>query len=98
MSTLAYRGAITTARKHARLLATAFDLHRFDMLDALHYELPLTPQDELELNSRLSKFLDSRGTVRQMRMFPYRHNAAVTSQEARPEDSNGTVEDEPPGA
>lgn len=75
MSALAYRGAVSTARGHGTLLATAFDLHRFDMLQALHYELPLTPDDELALNKNLSEFLESRdvNAVRRMWKFRYSH-------------------------
>ena len=78
LSFLAYRGAIATARGHGRLLATALDLHRFDMLEALHYELPLTAKDELDLNKALSGFLESRDTdaVLRMRNFRYKHPAA----------------------
>ena len=77
-SILSYRGAIATARGHGRLLATAFDLHRFDMLNSLHYELPITPQKELALNKTLSGFLESheRDAVLRMREFPYKHPVA----------------------
>jgi hypothetical protein len=94
MSALAYRGAIATARKHGRLLATAFDLHRFDMLEALHYELPLTPQDELDLNTSLSRFLESHDTVKRMRKFSYRHATTSTAQEEQSTGSNGATDDD----
>jgi hypothetical protein len=79
MSLFAYRGAIATAQGHSELLATAFDLHRFDMLQALHYKLPLTPDDELELNRQLSGFLGTHGADAQlyMRKFRYNHPATV---------------------
>jgi hypothetical protein len=79
MSLLAYRGAVATARGHGTLLATAFDLHRFDMLQALHYELPLTPRDELDLNRTLSDFLGRGGpdSVMYMGKFRYRHPSAL---------------------
>jgi hypothetical protein len=75
MSLLAYRGAVATARGHGRLLATAFDLHRFDMLTALHHKLPSTPREELELNRELSAFLGGRdpSSVLYMEGFPYSH-------------------------
>lgn len=74
LSVLAYRGAIRISRGHARLLATAFDLHRFDMLAALHYELPITPERERKLNQKLSQFLGSKETaVSYMSAFPYVH-------------------------
>jgi hypothetical protein len=86
MSLLAYRGAITTARGHSTLLATAFDLHRFDMLQALHYQLPLTPRDELELNRELSDFLGRGGTdgVLYMGKFRYKHPSTLADSNGRP--------------
>lgn len=79
LSVFAYRGALATARGHTRLLATAFDLHRFDMLSALHYDLPRTPAEELKLNGKLSEFLESRATtVQRMTDFLYVHPVAPT--------------------
>ena len=54
---LAYRGATAASRGHARLLATVFDLHRFDLTAAMHYELPENPQDEYQLNKAITEFL-----------------------------------------
>jgi hypothetical protein len=93
-SAIAYRGAIATARRHGTLLATAFDLHRFDMLTALHYELPLTPEDEVKLNTQLSGFLDSHGTALLMREFRYQH-AAQAPQDAGQTGPSGTTIAEP---
>ena len=78
MSALAYRGAVTTARDHGRLLATALDLHRFDMLMAMHFELPPTPQDELDFNTKLSTFLESHSDVTRMGSnVRYKHPAGL---------------------
>ena len=79
MSVFAYRGAIATAQVHSTLLATAFDLHRFDMLQALHYELPLIPERELALNRQLSAFLGTPhgADVLSMRKFRYEHPPSV---------------------
>jgi hypothetical protein len=96
-SAISYRGAITTARRHGTLLATAFDLHRFDMLTALHYELPLTPEDELKLNEELSGFLDSRGNALLMQGFRYQHAAAQAAQNAEQMPPSGATEAEPGG-
>lgn len=57
LAQVAYRGALQAAEGHTVLLATAFDLHRFDMLARLHYPLPETPEEEFEFNKRLSRFL-----------------------------------------
>lgn len=86
MSLLAYRGAVATARGHGTLLATAFDLHRFDMLQALHYELPLTPRDELDLNINLTNFLEKGGPggVLDMGRFRYKHPSGPADSGGRP--------------
>jgi hypothetical protein len=60
LSILSYRGAETAAAYHGRLLDVAFDIHRFDLLTALHYTLPANPQEELDFNRRLTDFLSSR--------------------------------------
>ena len=56
----AYRGALRAAAWHATLLATAFDLHRFDLHRALHLELPDSPAAEFELNRQISRFFSDR--------------------------------------
>jgi hypothetical protein len=91
MSVLAYRGAIATAQGHSTLLATAFDLHRFDMLQALHYELPPTPISELALNRQLSDFLGTpHGDVRSMGKFRYGHPPSVADSIGRLAKPDGT--------
>lgn len=54
---LAYQGAVRAARDHGELLATAFDLHRFDMIEHLRYPLPMNAREELRFNRALSRFL-----------------------------------------
>jgi hypothetical protein len=56
----AYLAAKAAARDHSVLLATAIDLHRFDMLEHLHYPLPQDVQTEQTLNAELTEFLDGR--------------------------------------
>ncbi|WP_433334543.1 hypothetical protein [Spirillospora sp. CA-294931] len=63
LALLSYRGAVQASADHAELLATAFDLHRFDLHKALHLALPETPQAELKLNRRLTRFLKNRGSL-----------------------------------
>jgi hypothetical protein len=53
---IAYRAACQTARHHAVTLATTYDLHRFDMLKALHLPLPGDAEQEYIENLRLSEF------------------------------------------
>jgi hypothetical protein len=72
---LAHFGTLRAARDHGQLLATAVDLHRFDMIEKLHYRLPANPHEEREFNKRLSYFLstDSRRADEVMRDHQYVH-------------------------
>jgi hypothetical protein len=54
---LAYRGTVGAALAYGEGLRMAFDLHRFDLLRALHLPLPATRAEEIEQNSDLSAFL-----------------------------------------
>jgi hypothetical protein len=56
---LSYRAAVSAALAYGEGIETAFDLHRFDLLRALHLSLPPDRQSELEANSRLSEFFVS---------------------------------------
>ncbi|MFE1834794.1 hypothetical protein [Streptomyces sviceus] len=40
LAALAYKGAVTAAQAYAGLMHIVYDLHRFDLLDALHHPLP----------------------------------------------------------
>jgi hypothetical protein len=59
MSWLSYRGAVGAAESYGIGMEAAFDLHRFDLLAALHLPLPLTRAEEMRTNTDLSKFLQS---------------------------------------
>jgi hypothetical protein len=50
LAIMSYRGALRAASDHGVLFATTFDLHRFDMIRAMHYEF----------NKRLTAFLQGR--------------------------------------
>lgn len=63
LSVAAYRGSMRVAADHGELLAAAFDLHRFDMLTALHLKLPSTPAEEYEWNRVLTEFFASPKTL-----------------------------------
>lgn len=54
---LAYRGARGIAVRHSELLRAAYDMHRFDMVKALHRKLPRTTATEFAENRELSRFL-----------------------------------------
>jgi hypothetical protein len=53
---LAYQAAIRAAEQHGAYLDAAFDLHRFDLVRQLHFELPRTAQGEHKLNRDISRF------------------------------------------
>jgi hypothetical protein len=60
LGAVSYRGAMRAAEEHRTLFATSFDLHRFDMLRALHYAVPSTVEDERALFKALTRFLGGR--------------------------------------
>ncbi len=53
----AYQGAVAQARSYGQQIRTAIDLHRFELLKALHLPLPATPQEERVLWARLGAWL-----------------------------------------
>jgi hypothetical protein len=57
LAVLAYRGAVTAALYHGTLLATVFDLHRFDLIKAFHYPVPETTDGLVSLNMAITSFL-----------------------------------------
>ncbi len=54
---LSYRAALAAATAYGQALEAAFDLHRFDLLTALHLPLPADLLGELTANQELSRFL-----------------------------------------
>lgn len=54
---ITYRGAIASALLMGRNVTTAFDLHRHDLIMALHYAPAPDPALEYAFNSRLSRWL-----------------------------------------
>ena len=81
LSLTAYRGAVQSARSHSSLLAAAVDLHRFDMVRALHYPLPKTAAEKRAFNRRLTGFLASRNSaMERMNRQPYEHTAQSAAQ------------------
>jgi hypothetical protein len=68
---VAYRAAVQAAVSYGRMLYVAFDLHRFDMLQGLHYPLP-DRTTEVAFNEDLSAFL--RGEIDTLpTRYPYEH-------------------------
>lgn len=66
---LSYRSAIAAALAYGEGIQAAFDLHRFDLLKALHLPLPSDIVSEKEINSKLSDFLRQDISVN----FKYEH-------------------------
>ncbi|MGA5501928.1 hypothetical protein [Streptomyces umbrinus] len=79
LASLAYKGAVTAAQAYSGLMHVAYDLHRFDLLEALHYRLPLDRATEEETFFRLSELLSGAGPAD----LPYDHGPAALGQERR---------------
>lgn len=56
LAVVAVRGSRTAARHYGTLLSTAFDLHRFQMVEALRLPLPPNAEEEARQNETLRKF------------------------------------------
>lgn len=56
LAVVAVRGSRTAARHFGTLLSTAFDLHRFQMVEALRLPLPPHAKSEAQQNKTLRKF------------------------------------------
>jgi hypothetical protein len=54
---LCYRAAISAAAAYGEAIEAAFDMHRFDLLKAMHLPLPADLAGERAANQRLSLFL-----------------------------------------
>ena len=68
---LSYRGAIAAAVAYGEGIRAAIDLHRFDLLTAMHLPLPATLEQERAVNEQLSLFLRQSWPVD----FVYEHGA-----------------------
>ena len=66
MMVATYAGAISTTVSYNEILRSAYDLHRFDMVKALHYKLPSAEDDEYELFQELSRLFQALGQYRSM--------------------------------
>ncbi|MFK4105979.1 hypothetical protein ACI2L1_39170 [Streptomyces sp. NPDC019531] len=71
LAAVAYKGAVTAAQAYSGLMHVVYDLHRFDLLDALHLPLPADGASEKTLFAELSdEFVGVRRRER-----PYGHAA-----------------------
>ncbi len=93
LSLLSYRGAVVAARQHGTFMDIAFDLHRFDLLKALHLDLPANTAQEEDLGRKVTAFLGSPDlkSARQIwKGTSYWHY----QEHARPEASSAAVDGE----
>ncbi len=67
---LSYKGAISAALVYGKSMQTAFDLHRFDLLKALHLPLPSNLEKEKEDNYDLTDFF----LLGHLKNFSYLHS------------------------
>jgi hypothetical protein len=54
---LSYRGAVAAAIAYGEGIRATIDLHRIDLLTALHLPLPATLEQERAVNEQVSPFL-----------------------------------------
>ncbi len=66
---LSYRAAVVSAVALGEAVHTAFDLHRFDLLTALHFPLPSDQESECASNAHLCDFWRQGAPT----LFRYRH-------------------------
>ncbi|MEV0486385.1 hypothetical protein AB0I69_38050 [Streptomyces sp. NPDC050508] len=82
LAAMAYKGAITAAQAYSGLMHVAYDLHRFDLLEALHHRLPTDSDTEEETFYRLSKLFSGVGPAD----LPYDHGSRAG--DGSPDDSD----------
>ena len=58
LAAVSYKGAVIVAQAYSGLMHLVYDLHRFDLLDALHYPLPEDPESEEAVFAELSDEFD----------------------------------------
>ncbi|WP_214408270.1 hypothetical protein [Pseudonocardia lacus] len=102
LAVVSYRGALRAAASHGALFAAAFDLHRFDLIRALHYRLPETADEEWELNTQLTEFLQQRGQAADCGISDQSYDHAIykditfpTPEQADPDPADEPSADEP---
>ncbi|MFF2517800.1 hypothetical protein [Streptomyces sp. NPDC058086] len=72
LASVAYKSAVTAAQAYSGLMHVVYDLHRFDLLEALHHRLPLDRETEEETFLRLSELFAGAGPAD----LPYDHDPA----------------------
>jgi hypothetical protein len=62
---LSYRSTIAAARYQTKLLAAAFDLHRFELVAAMRMRLPKDAHEEFDVNQQLMELIQADLPTRQ---------------------------------
>jgi hypothetical protein len=64
LASVAYKGAVIAAQAYSGLMHVVYDLHRFELLDALHYSLPGDTVTEKATFAEVTARFTGRGSVR----------------------------------
>ena len=94
-SALSYRGAVVAAAQYGMYMDIAYDFHRFDLIKALHLDLPANTDQEYEMNDKLEEFWkannakDAQVVWREINYWHYEDNG-------RPDTSSRATDDERP--
>jgi hypothetical protein len=70
---LSYRAAIAIAIEYGTMMATAIDLYRFDLLEALRIRLPRDRAEELRTNAELCRVLRHEAASAEVRLHLAHH-------------------------
>ncbi|MEV2192630.1 hypothetical protein AB0I02_16815 [Streptomyces phaeochromogenes] len=87
LAAVAYKGAVVMAQAYSGLMHVVYDLHRFDLLDALHHPLP-DKESELDVFGQVSKLFGGHGVPD----LPYEHDERRFSKASHAEDADGTTD------
>ncbi len=85
LAAVAYKGAVIAAQAYSGLMHVVFDLHRFDLLDALHHRLPTEREEEQEVFEQVSQLFAGR----EVPDLPYEHG---TRRPSYADDADSTAE------
>lgn len=61
LATVAYKGAVIAAQAYSGLMHVVYDLHRFELLDALRLPLPADEEQERQIFAEVSATFSGRG-------------------------------------
>lgn len=84
LAVVAYKGAVVAAQAYSGLMHAVFDLHRFDLLEALHHRLPAERDEEQQVFEQVSKLFAGFGVPD----LPYEHGRRFS----HPHDADGGAE------